>query len=79
MYAICGDLFGKSYTHIDRGYMQWALDLDWYSGMITASFSFNVEGLFSTSTETRNDTLLYGYNSANLLWLLPNTQSIIKI
>ena len=42
-------------------------------------FVLQHEGLVSTSSETRNNKLLHGYNSANLLLLLPNAQSIIKI
>jgi hypothetical protein len=46
--------------------------------MNTASFSFNVEG-YSQLPARRNNKLLRGYNSANLLLLLPNAQSIIRI
>jgi hypothetical protein len=37
------------------------------------------EELVSTSSETCNNMLLCGYNSTNLLLLLPNTQPIIMI
>jgi hypothetical protein len=35
-------------------------------------FVLQHEGLVSTSSETRNNKLLHGYNSVNLLLLLPN-------
>jgi hypothetical protein len=44
MYAIVM-IYLENLTHIiDRGFMQWALDLDWCSGMNTTYLSFNMKG-----------------------------------
>ena len=75
----CGDLFGKSYAHYRQGFYAVSFGLrlmQWHEYYI---FVLQHEGLVSTSSETRNNKLLHGYNSANLLLLLPNAQSIIKI
>jgi hypothetical protein len=44
--------------------------MQWHEHYI---FFLQSEGLLSTFSETHNDMLLYGYNSANLLLLLSNT------
>ena len=75
----CGDLFGKSYAHYRQGFYAVSFGLrlmQWHEYYI---FVLQHEGLVSTFSETRNNKLLHGYNSANLLLLLPNAQSIIKI
>jgi hypothetical protein len=80
MYAIAVIYLGNI-THItNRGFMQRAL-----TGLKPIQLNeyhifFHLrEGLGSTSSETSNDRLLFGYNSTNLLLLLPNTQSTIGI
>jgi hypothetical protein len=42
MYAIVVIYLGNITHIIDRGFMQWSLDLDWCSGMNTTYLSFNM-------------------------------------
>ena len=75
----CGDLFGKSYAHYRQEFYAVSFGLrlmQWHEYYI---FVLQHEGLVSTSSETHNNKLLRGYNSANLLLILPSAQSIIKI
>ena len=79
IYAIVVIYLGNL-THItDKGFYAVSFGLrlmQWHEYYI---FVLHREGLVSTSSKTCNNKLLHGYNSANLLLLLPNAQSIFKI
>jgi hypothetical protein len=66
-------IWKKSYAHCWQEFYALSFGLrliQWHEYYI---FFLQCEGLVSTSRETCNDMFLCGYNSANLLWLLPNT------